>query len=94
MTERRRESVSKVTTGVGRHEKETVQEPRGVLQRNRTAVAEDGRPPSRTVGAINAIVFVVVLAALLVAAYLNRARIGALWQQMTGKTSPLTPVRP
>jgi hypothetical protein len=52
------------------------------------------RPPSRTVGAINAIVFVVVLAALLVAGYLNRARIGALWQQMTGRTSPLTPVRP
>jgi len=35
-----------------------------------------------------------VLAALLVAAYLNRGRIGALWRQMTGKTSPLTPVRP
>jgi hypothetical protein len=26
-----------------------------------------------------------VLAVLLAAAYLNRARIGALWQQMTGK---------
>jgi hypothetical protein len=47
------------------------------------------RPPSKTVGAINTIIFVIVLAALLVAAYLNRARIGALWQQMTGKAPPL-----
>lgn len=46
------------------------------------------RPPSRTVGAVNTIIFVIVLAALLVAAYLNRARIGALWQQMTGRTPP------
>jgi hypothetical protein len=50
---------------------------------------ETARPPSRTSGAINTIIFVIVLAALLVAAYLNRARIGALWQQVTGKAPPL-----
>jgi len=42
------------------------------------------RPP-KTNAVINTILFVVVLAALFVAAYLNRVRIGALWQQMTGK---------
>jgi hypothetical protein len=40
---------------------------------------------SKVSAAINTIIFVVVLAALLVAAYLNRARIGTLWQQMIGK---------
>ena len=46
------------------------------------------RPPSRTSGVIATIVFVIVLAALLFAAYRNRARLGTLWQQMTGKTPP------
>jgi hypothetical protein len=46
------------------------------------------RPPSRTSGVIATIIFVIVLAALLFAAYRNRARIGTLWQQMTGKTPP------
>ncbi|MCX6843539.1 MAG: hypothetical protein NTX53_14795 [candidate division WOR-3 bacterium] len=47
------------------------------------------RPESKVSGAINTIILVVVLAALLVTAYLNRARIGTLWQQMTGKAPPL-----
>jgi hypothetical protein len=47
------------------------------------------RPPSRTSGLINTIVFVIVLAALFFAAYLNRARIGVLWQHVTGKAPPL-----
>lgn len=53
------------------------------------------RPPSRIGGVINTLIFVAVLAVLVVAAYRNRARIGALWQQMTGKTPPLqlTPVK-
>jgi hypothetical protein len=57
---------------------------------------ETARPPSRTSAAINTIIFVIVLAALLVAAYLNRARIGTLWQQMTGKAPPtwLMPEKP
>jgi len=47
------------------------------------------QPGSKASAAINTIIFVIVLAAVCVAAYLNRARIGALWQQMTGKhTSP------
>jgi hypothetical protein len=46
------------------------------------------RPPSRTVDAINTIIFVLVLAALLVAAYLNRARITAIWQQARGFDTP------
>ena len=54
------------------------------------------RPPSRTSGVINTIIFVIVLAALFAAAYLNRARIGTLWQQMTGKRPPvwLMPEKP
>jgi hypothetical protein len=47
------------------------------------------RPPSRTSGVINTIIFVIVLAALFFAAYLNRARIGVLWQHVTGKAPPL-----
>ena len=50
---------------------------------------ETARPPSRTSGAINTIIFVVVLVVLLVVAHRNRARIGALWQQVTGKAPPL-----
>ncbi len=54
------------------------------------------RPESKASAAINTIIFVVVLAALFVAAYLNRARIGTLWQQMTGKAPPtwLMPEKP
>jgi hypothetical protein len=50
---------------------------------------ETVRPPSRTSGVINTIIFVIVLAVLIVAAYRNRARIGALWQHMTGKPPPV-----
>ena len=57
---------------------------------------ETARPPSRTSGVINTIIFVVVLAALFYAAYLYRARIGVLWQQKTGKAPPtwLMPEKP
>ena len=57
---------------------------------------ETARPPSRTSGVINTIIFVVVLAALFYAAYLNRARIGVLWQDVTGRTPPawLVPTKP
>ena len=50
---------------------------------------ETARPESKASASINTIILVVVLAALLVAAYLNRARIGTLWQQVTGKAPPL-----
>ena len=57
---------------------------------------EAARPPSRTSGAINTIIFVVVLVVLLVVAHRNHARIGALWHQVTGKTPPvwLMPEKP
>jgi len=44
------------------------------------------RPPSKAVGAVNTIIFVLVLAALLVAAYLNRAHIRTLWTKITVET--------
>ena len=47
------------------------------------------RPKPKTFAPISTIILVVVLAALCVAAYLNRARIGALWQQVTGRAPPL-----
>lgn len=50
---------------------------------------ETARPPSRSSDAINTIIFVIVLAVLLYAAYLYRARIGALWQRVTGKSPPV-----
>jgi len=43
----------------------------------------------RTSSATSALILVVVFVVLCVAAYLNRARIGALWQQVTGKAPPL-----
>jgi hypothetical protein len=54
------------------------------------------RPESKAAGAINTIIFVIVVGALLVAAYLNRVRIGVLWQQMTGRPPPawLLPAKP
>ena len=54
------------------------------------------RPESKVAGAINTIIFVIVASALLVAAYLNRARIGELSRQKTGRPPPawLAPARP
>ena len=53
----------------------------------RWVVAAETKP--RTSRAVNTILLVVVLAALCIAAYLLRARIGAFWQQVTGKAPPL-----
>jgi len=47
------------------------------------------RPKPNTSASGNTLILVVVLAVLFAAAYLNRARIGALWQQVTGKAPPL-----
>lgn len=49
----------------------------------------EAEPKPKTSRAVNTIFLVVVLAALCVAVYLNRARIGALWQQITGRAPPL-----
>jgi fatty acid desaturase len=43
----------------------------------------------KTSPATSTLILVIVLAVLCVAAYLNRARIGAFWQQVTGKAPPL-----
>ena len=43
----------------------------------------------KTSSATSTLILLVVLVVLCVAAYLNRARIGALWQQVTGKAPPL-----
>jgi len=43
----------------------------------------------KTSPAVNTLILVVVLAAICVAAYLNRTRIAAFWQQITGKAPPL-----
>ncbi len=53
----------------------------------RWVVAAEPKP--KTSRAVNTIFLIVVLAALCVAVYLNRARIGALWQQITGKAPPV-----
>ena len=47
------------------------------------------QPKPKAFNAINTIILVVVLAVLCAAAYMNRARIGALWQQVTGKAPPV-----
>lgn len=47
------------------------------------------QPKPKTSPAVNTLILVIVLAALCVAAYLGRARIGAFWQQVTGKAPPL-----
>ena len=47
------------------------------------------RSKPKTSPATSTLILVIVLAALCVAAYLSRARIGALWQQITGKAPPL-----
>lgn len=55
--------------------------------KRRWVVAAESKP--KTSPAVNTLILVIVLAALCVAAYLSRARIGALWQQITGKAPPL-----
>ncbi len=47
------------------------------------------RPKPKTHPAINTFLLVLIFAALCAAVYLNRGRIGALWQQVTGKAPPL-----
>ena len=49
----------------------------------------EAQPKPKTSAAFNTVLLVVVLAALCVAAYLSRARIGALWQHVTGKAPPV-----
>jgi hypothetical protein len=66
-----------------RKQPETREEFNSELERRWLATA---RPP-KTNAVVNTIIFVVVLAAVCVAAYVNRARIGALWHQMTGKAA-------
>jgi hypothetical protein len=65
----------------------------GDVERQWVAAA---RSKPRTSPATSTFILVIVLAALCVAAYLNRARIGAFWQQVTGKAPPLqvTPEKP
>ena len=50
---------------------------------------KEARPPSRTSGVINTVIFLMVLAGLLIAAYVSRVRIGVFWQHVTGKAPPL-----
>jgi len=45
--------------------------------------------PPKMATAVSTLIMVVALVALCVAVYLNRARIGAFWQQVTGKAPPL-----
>jgi hypothetical protein len=47
------------------------------------------RPKQKAFSALNTIALVLLLAALCVAIVLNRRRLGALWQQVTGKAPPL-----
>ena len=54
----------------------------------RWVVTAPPKKPKSSAG-INTLILFVILAALGVSAYLNRARIGALWQQVTGKAPPL-----
>ena len=49
----------------------------------------EAEPKPKTSPVINTVLLVVVLAALCVAAYMNRARIGAFWQHVTGKAPPV-----
>ena len=49
----------------------------------------EAQPKPRTSRAVNTILMVLVLVALCVAAYLSRARIGAFWEQVTGKAPPV-----
>ena len=53
----------------------------------RWVVAAEPKPKMSPV--INTVLLVVALAALCVVAYLSRARIGAFWEQVTGKGPPL-----
>jgi fatty acid desaturase len=56
----------------------------------------EAQPKPKTSPAVNTLILVVILAALCVVAYLSRARIGAFWEQVTGKAPPLrvTPEKP
>ena len=47
------------------------------------------QPKPKTSPAINTLILVVILVALCLAAYLNRARIGAFWEHVTGKAPPV-----
>lgn len=47
------------------------------------------QPKPRTSPVISTLLLVLIFAALCAALYLNRARLGALWQQVTGKAPPL-----
>jgi len=47
------------------------------------------QPKPKTSPVINTLILVFALAALCVAAYLNRARIGAFWEHVTGKAPPV-----
>ena len=53
----------------------------------RWVVAAETKP--KTSPAVNTLILLFALAALCVVAYLSRARIGAFWQQVTGKAPPL-----
>jgi hypothetical protein len=50
---------------------------------------EMSRPRQRDFRAFNAVVVFVLFIVLCVAVVLNRRRLGALWQQITGKAPPL-----
>lgn len=65
---------------------ETREEFYSEIERRWQATAQ---PKPKTSPAVNTLILVIFLAALCVAAYLNRARIGALWQYVTGKAPPL-----
>ena len=67
-------------------------------RRSRTKAADGGterrwqaiiQSKPKTHPATNTLVLILVFAALCVAVYLSRARLGALWQQVTGKAPPL-----
>jgi fatty acid desaturase len=47
------------------------------------------QPKPKTSPAINTLILILIFAALCAAVYLNRARLGALWQQVTGRAPPL-----
>lgn len=64
----------------------TKDEVRGDVDRQWQVMAQS-KP--KTHPAVSTLLLVLIFAALCVAAYLNRRRIGALWQQVTGKAPPL-----
>ncbi len=50
---------------------------------------EASRPKPKSFRAFNMVVMLLLFVAVIVAAILNRHRLGALWQQVTGKAPPL-----